>query len=104
MEALAQIPSIKLRLTDIPSSGAAVEEIERFALTFDGYEHWGSFDQCALIANEQRHDTLTNLRTCLFFEQRRWRHFGEAPDAEAEAYWRTLVDKIRARVQAGDLR
>jgi hypothetical protein len=38
------------------------------SLTFNGYNVWGSFETCAEIANAQRHDSLTNLRTCLFFE------------------------------------
>jgi hypothetical protein len=43
-------------------------------------------------------DTFAELRTCLFFEQRRWRHIGEVPDAEAMAYIRDLVRQIRAKV------
>ena len=36
----------------------------------------------AKIANERRDSTLTDLRTCLFFECRRWRHYGDDPDEE----------------------
>jgi hypothetical protein len=41
------------------------------------------------------------LRTCLFFEQRRWRHFGDEPDEEAMEYIRSVVQKIRAKLAAG---
>lgn len=54
--------------------------------------------RCGEIANSRRHSTLTDLRTCLFFEQRRWRHHGEAPDAEGMAYIRDLMEQIHERV------
>jgi hypothetical protein len=97
------ISNHSLKESDIPLPDAAIESIAAFALTFNGYEHSGSLQDCANIANARRHDTLTNLRTCLFFEQRRWRHFNEPPDAAAQAYWRNLVLMIREKVQAGEL-
>lgn len=93
----------ELRNDHLPSPRAAWPKIEAFALTFDGYEYWGSFDKCAAIANGRDHSTLTNLRTCLFFEQRRWRHFGEQPDAEALTYMRGIIREIRSKVTRGDL-
>ena len=84
-----------LRLSDVPEESADWASIQRFALRFDGYQAHGSFQKCAAIANKPRHDTLTDLRTCLFFEQRRWRHFGEHPDDKAMAYIRSLVEQIR---------
>ena len=84
--------------TDIPDASADWDVIGEFALSFPGYDIHGSFERCADIANEQRHATLTDLRTCLFFEQRRWRHFGEEPDGEAMQYIKSLVQKIRERV------
>ena len=102
-EHLRLIQNADLTLSDIPVPDADINEIGCFALTFDGYEHWGAFEKCAEVANAERQNTLTDLRTCLFFEQRRWRHSGYGPDEEAEAYWRSLVAKIRARVEAGDL-
>ena len=50
------------------------------------------------MANERRSKSLTDLRVCLFFEQRRWHHFGSHPDDEAMAYIRELLDRIRAHV------
>ena len=74
--------------------------IFEYARSFDGYayatEHLGR--QCGDLANEQRagfedsgawSGTFEELRCCLFFEQRRWRHFGEIPDG-------TDADAIRA--------
>jgi len=83
---------------DLPVPGADWDEIQRFALTFDAYIHWGSFDKCAEIANNRKASTLTELRTCLFFEQRRWRHFGQEPQGEDMAYMHELIEGIRSRL------
>lgn len=91
--------SASFRLEDVPDDSASWPTIANFAATFDGYSKWGSFERCAEIANARRHDTLDEVRTCLFFEQRRWRHFGEDPDEMAMTYIRNLVAMIRARVQ-----
>jgi hypothetical protein len=99
---LDEIPNADLVLEHVPSADADWFEIEEFALTFDGYKAHGSFDACAQIANNRLHNTLTNLRTCLFFEQRRWRHFGENPDDEAMKYIRSLVEQIRSTVMERD--
>ncbi len=82
----------------VPGPDASWDQIEAFALTYDGYTTQGSFEKCAEIANARRNDSLGDLRTCLFFEQRRWRHFGEMPDDESMAYIRGLVDGIRSRL------
>ncbi|MFM7815913.1 MAG: hypothetical protein ACKPGI_02980 [Verrucomicrobiota bacterium] len=97
------IPNETLRPEDIPGPGAEWPDLAAFALTFDGYGVWDSFERCAEIANERRGETLTELRTCLFFEQRRWRHFGEDPDEETMDYLRKVVDRIRQRVVSGNI-
>jgi len=99
---MALISNQRLKPTQIPGQSADVDSLMRFALTFSGYDHCGSFEACARIANARSHDTLSDLRTCLYFEQRRWRHYGDAPDDEALSYWRKLVEKIRAKVQSGE--
>ena len=98
---MREIGNRELTLGDIPDPNATWPEFAEFALTFNGYEAWESFDTCAEIANAQRHNSLTDLRTCLFFEQRRWRHFGGPPDEEAMIYLRGVVEKIRCRVADG---
>ena len=102
-----EIANSDLSESDLPSPDAGWHEIGRFALTLNGYESWGSFQKCADVANRWADafratatlpDSLTELRTCLFFEQRRWRHFGFDPDEEAMSYISTLVEEIRKRV------
>ncbi len=98
MEDSKEISNAELTLAELPSPGSVSDVIAKFASTFNGYKQCGSFEACAEIANARRHNTLTELRACLFFEQRRWRHFGETPDAEAETYQRSLVEGIRMKV------
>ena len=93
------IPTVQLKVSDVPADAADLEDLLRFALPFDGYRHWGSFSRCAEIANARDHGSLDKLRTCLFFEARRWHHFGDSPDEEETRYWRWLVAEIRLRLQ-----
>jgi len=97
------IPNSYLTLSDIPSPDADINTIGLFALTFAGQEQWGSVEECARVKDSRRQSTLTDLRTWLLFEQRRWHQFQEAPDEKAERYWRGLVEMMKARVQAGEL-
>lgn len=92
------ISNTELVLSDVPPPNADWLQIAEFALTFDGYEHSGSSNKCAAIADARRHRTLSDLRTCLFFEQRRWHHFGNEPDDESMTYIRTVIEKIRHKV------
>jgi hypothetical protein len=96
------IANTDLALSDIPTTDADWMQIVKFALTFDGYEHCGSTSKCAAIANSRQNRTLSDLRTCLFFEQRRSHHSGEIPDDESMAYIRTVIQKIRDKVVAGE--
>lgn len=108
-----EIANFNLTEKNIPPPNAEYwGVIDCFALSFDGYGYWGSFEKCAEIGNRCMNtwkekkvlpDSLTELRTCLFFEQRRWRHFDEHPDSETMAYIYALVDAIRSKVQNGEL-
>ena len=107
-----EIPNADLKEEDIPVADAEYHEITSFALTFDGYEAWGSFRGCAEVANswadayargQELPDSLTELRTCLFFEQRRFRDSRYGPSDQAMAYIRALVETIRHKVRAGEV-
>ena len=93
---MRSIDNEDLRVEDIPEPDATWDALQRFALTFDGYGVFG--DACGEIANARRHTTLSELRGCLFFEQRRHRHFGDPPGPDDLRYLRSLVDEIRRRV------
>ena len=103
-----ETPDERIHLDQIPPPDADWDQISAFALTFDGYQAHGSFETCAELANTVADEysqvgclsedlSLRTLRTCLFFEQRRWRHYGEAPDSEAMKYIRELVNALTQR-------
>ena len=106
------IPNSLLIEKDLPSRRAAWKNILPFAHTFNGYEHWGSVKKCREVAkrgivlhrtNQDLEQSLTDLRTCLFFEARRWKHLEKNPSKAALAYVHALVEAIRVRVQSKEL-
>jgi hypothetical protein len=101
-----KIANEELVQSDVPLPNAGWYDIGRFALSFNGYDWWGSFEKCAEVANLAARayhesgalpESLTGLRTCLFFEQRRWHHFGFDPDEPAMGYIAALLEGIRQR-------
>jgi hypothetical protein len=89
------ISNSEIVLSDVPPPDADWCQITEFALTFDGYEHHGSTDKCAVIANARQDGTLS--------EQRRYHHFGESPNDKTMAYIRTVIEKIRQKVLSNQL-
>jgi hypothetical protein len=80
---------------------------KRFALTFDGDRRFA--EACGDIANhvrrQFRHEhgfpdglDLDELRACLFYEQRRYNHFGRGPEGDDAEYVGALLAEIRRRV------
>lgn len=70
-----------------------IGDIFEYALTFDGYTYAQKHFQreCGDLGNERLEaytksrgweGTFEELRCCLFFEQRRWRHYGNDPEGE----------------------
>lgn len=98
-----ELANTQLSVADIPSFKESWSRIEPFAMTFDGYRYWGSVDKCAEMA-EKTPSTLTHLRTCLFFEARRWAHLKAQPDAHSLKRIRALVFAIHGKVKIGELR
>lgn len=93
---MRHIANKDLKLSDVPAAG---KEWGEFALTFNGYEIHGDFAACAAIANRKQPQTLTDYRTCLFFEQRRWRHFDLEPKGEDLKYISALLKGIRTKIE-----
>lgn len=107
-----RIPNSQLIEKDIPSRRAGWGKIEIFALTYNGYTQWGSFKKCREVAKQginlykekkELNQSLTDLRTCLFFEARRWKHFEKNPSKKGMEYVHILVEAIRVRVTAKEL-
>ena len=102
------IENIELTESDLPPPRATWRRIQKFAITFNGYEYHGEFLSLANVANEatsiyRKHKRLpaglSDLRACLFFEFRRWHHLGEKPHRPAMIYIRALVENIRGIVR-----
>jgi hypothetical protein len=107
-----KISNSQLLEKDIPANTATWKKILPFALTFNGSEHWGSFEKCREVAKtgiasyrDKKPFTLslTDLRTCLYYEARRWNHLDKNPNKLGLAYIHALLDAIRVRVLAREL-
>jgi hypothetical protein len=98
-----EIPNTDLTAADVPSSVDDLEAVTEFALSFDGYAHWG--ERCGERANRAADgyhragevpSDLSALRACLFYEQGRLRWSTEEPDERWLAWIQALLDGIRA--------
>jgi hypothetical protein len=97
-------------LIPVPPEGASWwPDITHFALTYNAYNRVGDVHTVGQMGNGVRArfrkggtlpDDLDELRAALFFEQRRYHHFGEAPDAADLDYIQALVGAIR-RISGG---
>lgn len=102
-----EVPNDELTPDSVPSAKAKWwPTIERFALTLNGYRVIGD-EECGKLANKVKGEfrqnsesllalNLTVLRACLFFEQRRFHHFGTPPEGE-EARKRLLSSWSQSR-------
>ncbi|SMO88787.1 SIR2-like domain-containing protein [Geodermatophilus aquaeductus] len=91
------------RRVPVPPTTSDEGTIWTFALTYNGYRRHGGFGPTADLANaalaswEQDRrlpDDLASARAALFFEQRRWRHFGTDPRPHDLEYLRALLGRI----------
>jgi hypothetical protein len=107
---IKEAPSDALRPEHVPGASATWNEITWFAAQFDGYVRYGDRYLGDLangsVAFWERHHlieprlSLDDLRGCLFFEYRRYHHFGHVPSSEQTPYLRALVEAIRQSVAA----
>lgn len=93
-----------LSLDTVPAPSAPWPDIMMFALTYDGYALW---DEVGAFANRMRDEwgarrilpsELDSLRACLFFEQRRFRHFDQDPVGEDLDYIHALLSGIAGAI------
>ena len=91
----------------VPSEDAPwFPDVNEFALTFNAYQRVGDFGTVAEMANTAESvffehggisENLETLRSCLFFEQRRYRHSDSDPyrTPKSRSYLKALLGKIR---------
>jgi hypothetical protein len=95
-----EIPHDELRSELIPDPDGPWWDIVPFAHTFKAYKALGSVEAVGDLANRRDPEGLEELRSCLFFEARRWRHFGADPDGDELEYIRSFVRRIKELVEA----
>ncbi len=101
-----RITSHDLRLPQVPKADASIFEFEEFSYTFNAYEAHPSLSTIYRITKNKRHQTLDQLRTCLFVEFRdTWVLGPKQFDEESEEvdYLRLLIQKIRLALQAREV-
>lgn len=102
------IPNENLTASVVPPTTASWHLIQEFALTLNGYEVIGQ-KECGTLANRVKKEfsvsttslqrlSLTELRSCLFFEQRRFHHFGEEPVGDDRVFVNALLDAIHQKL------
>jgi O-acetyl-ADP-ribose deacetylase len=103
---MREIATANLAEHDLPPPDADWGQINAFAHTFNGYTYSDKLHEIGNGANtafEQSRalpKSLSDLRACLFYEARRWRHYGYDPDATTLRYIQALVEAIRSHVRA----
>lgn len=106
---MEHIPNEDLEEPMLPAPFADWKLISPFAFSFHAYEYYGDFGKCAQLANgavksfkgnNSLPQTLTELRVCLFFEQRRKVHQSVDFDEEKMRYIHALVEAIRGKVKS----
>jgi hypothetical protein len=88
----------ELAMSDIPNADAPLKKINEFARTFSLGEVGNEVEEISL---DSRFDDLSikQLRYILYYEQRRWNHFGRDYDTETELRIRLLLREIKIKLQ-----
>lgn len=85
-------PSVMMDTTYLPDPNDRSANFE-FAMTFNGYEHFGSFEASATAAGSGDRSSLTLIRNELFFVARASRH---GDDDRYVAVYRELLPLFAA--------
>jgi len=91
-----------LTLDMIPASDASWHDIALFSLTFSGYRKTGSFNRCTEVAYSRSCETLSEIRACLYFEQRRWTCLRAHPDRDTMAFVHGLLERMREKLKSNE--
>jgi hypothetical protein len=103
-----EVPDDRLTASAVPPVTASWHTIVGFAHTMDGYKALGP-KECPQFANSVKSEfsrnaasietlSVAQLRCCLFFEQRRFNHFGDEPQGADRIFINALLDAIRTKI------
>jgi hypothetical protein len=98
--AIITIPTKRLKLSDIPEPSADWATIGRFALTFDSREAGPYLKRPPDPRELSVSSSLVDLRHYIYFQQRRWNHFGRHPDPVTVQGVREVMWMIRTKLEA----
>jgi hypothetical protein len=96
------ISDADLKLSNIPAPLTEWHALCDFCLSIDGYTTLTEEKQQRLMYRKYIPATLTELRTALFLEQRRFRGTDTYPDENELVYLHALVEAIRAHIVLRD--
>ena len=89
------------KTTPLPELGASWQEIKTYAKSFSGYRKFSKLSIVAEIANNKVKNldlcSLDELRAALFFEYRRYNHFGHDPEAKELHHIHNVLSAIREK-------
>jgi hypothetical protein len=94
------IHSNNISLADVPDPKDNMKRIFDFALTFDPKELKDQGANLGKLDDVNQDSTLSELRAHLYFEQRRWNHYGRLPDSKAETQFRRILRLIREKLHS----
>ncbi len=100
------VPNAQLKVHGIPEHGDSWDAVSSFSLSYDGYAYWDDVSELATRSirvwtrDHALPATIDEVRACLFYEQRRWHHFGEDPNGRGAHYVWALLDTLRSLVAA----
>ncbi|MDE3087480.1 MAG: hypothetical protein KGJ77_12025 [Acidobacteriota bacterium] len=96
----------ELAAVAVPAQDSPWEDVQEFALSYDGYGYWTDVAELAktVFGRWAREGTLPasldELRGCLFHELRRSHHAGYEPQGRRAAYVGALLGAIAALLDA----
>ena len=97
------IPSDKLKATDIPSKFSSWSDIVEFVTTFDPRSEIHDGAAIKGIADVTEASTVREIRAALFFEYRRYNHFGYEPEPTVFKAALDAIAILKSKAQQGKL-
>ena len=92
------VPTVELKIEDVPEPGANWQTIAAFALTYDPRELNAGASPALGLDDTSAYHAISELRGRLYVEQRRWNHYNREPDEAAMTTIRAMLKLIREKM------